>query len=77
MRPIYVGAPERLPVFGARTFPTFITASVIRDLNEKIAGVDYPLRCMYRSRAGSIDGIPTFDLEECRAGMCGRGGGRG
>jgi hypothetical protein len=34
------GAPERLPVFGARTFPTVITTSEVQDLNEKIAGVD-------------------------------------
>jgi hypothetical protein len=38
------GAPERLPVFGARTFSTVITKSVVQDLNEKIAGVD----CMMR-----------------------------
>jgi hypothetical protein len=38
------GAPERLPTFGARTFVTVITASVVQDLNEKIAGVD----CMMR-----------------------------
>jgi hypothetical protein len=34
------GAPERLPAFGARIFPTVITTSVVQDLNEKIAGVD-------------------------------------
>jgi hypothetical protein len=33
-------APERLPAFGARTFPTVITTSMVQDLNEKIAGVD-------------------------------------
>jgi hypothetical protein len=38
------GAPERLPAFGARTFLTVITTSVVQDLNEKIAGVD----CMMR-----------------------------
>jgi hypothetical protein len=38
------GAPEHLPAFGARTFSTVITASVVKDLNEKIAGVD----CMMR-----------------------------
>jgi hypothetical protein len=38
------GAPERLPVFGERTFSTVITTSVVQDLNEKIAGVD----CMMR-----------------------------
>jgi hypothetical protein len=38
------GGPERLPAFGARTFPTVITTSVVQDLNEKIAGVD----CMMR-----------------------------
>jgi hypothetical protein len=43
------GAPERLPVFGARTYSTVITTSVVQDLNEKIAGVDYMLRCTYRS----------------------------
>jgi hypothetical protein len=34
------GAPERLPAFGARTFPTVITTSIVQDFNEKIAGVD-------------------------------------
>jgi hypothetical protein len=34
------GTPERLPAFGTRTFSTVITASVLQDLNEKIAGVD-------------------------------------
>jgi hypothetical protein len=34
------GAPERLPAFGARTFSTIITTSVVQELNEKIAGVD-------------------------------------
>jgi hypothetical protein len=43
------GAPERLPAFGARTFSTVITTSVVQDLFEKIAGVDYMLRCTYRS----------------------------
>jgi hypothetical protein len=38
------GAPERLPAFGARTFPTVITTSVVQDLNENIAFVD----CMMR-----------------------------
>jgi hypothetical protein len=38
------GAPERLPAFGARTFSTVIPASVVQDLNEKVAGVD----CMMR-----------------------------
>jgi hypothetical protein len=38
------GAPERLPVFGARTFSTVITTSVVQYLNEKITGVD----CMMR-----------------------------
>jgi hypothetical protein len=38
------GAPERLPLFGAGTFSTVITTSVVQELNEKIAGVD----CMMR-----------------------------
>jgi hypothetical protein len=38
------GAPERLPVFGAPTFSTVITTSVVQDLIEKIAGVDYMMR---------------------------------
>jgi hypothetical protein len=38
------GVPERLLAFGARTFTTVITTSVIQDLNGKIAGVD----CMMR-----------------------------
>jgi hypothetical protein len=29
------GAPERLPAFGARTFPTVITTSVVQDLKMK------------------------------------------
>jgi hypothetical protein len=33
------GAPECLPVFGARTFPTVITTSTVQNLNEKIAAV--------------------------------------
>jgi hypothetical protein len=37
------GAPER-QAFGARTFSTVITTSVVQDLNEKISGVD----CMMR-----------------------------
>jgi hypothetical protein len=39
-----LGAPERLPAFGARTFPTVITTSLVQDLNEKTASVD----CMVR-----------------------------
>jgi hypothetical protein len=38
------GAPERLPAFGAHTFPTVITTSVVQDLIEKIAGVDFMMR---------------------------------
>jgi hypothetical protein len=38
------GAPEHLPAFGARTFYTVITTSVVQDLKETIAGVD----CMMR-----------------------------
>jgi hypothetical protein len=38
------GAPERLMAFGARTFSTVITTSLVQDLNEKIAVVD----CMMR-----------------------------
>jgi hypothetical protein len=38
------GAPERLPAFGAGTFPTVITTSVVQDLNKKISGVDCLLR---------------------------------
>jgi hypothetical protein len=57
------GAPERLPAFGARTFSTVITTFVVQDLNEKIAGVDYPLRCCtYRSRA---DVIPVYGNVQC------------
>jgi hypothetical protein len=29
------GVPERLSAFGARTFPTVITTSVVQDLNKK------------------------------------------
>jgi hypothetical protein len=36
--------PERLPAFGARTFSTEITTSMVQDLTEKIAAVD----CMMR-----------------------------
>jgi hypothetical protein len=35
------GGPERLPAFGARPFPTVITTSVVQDLTEKIAGIDW------------------------------------
>jgi hypothetical protein len=38
------GAPERLLAFGGRTFSTVITTSAVRDLNEKIAGVDFMMR---------------------------------
>jgi hypothetical protein len=38
------GAPERLPVFCARSFYIVITTFMVQDLNEKIAGVD----CMMR-----------------------------
>jgi hypothetical protein len=38
------GTPERLPVFGARTFSTVIITSMVQDINEKIAGID----CMMR-----------------------------
>jgi hypothetical protein len=38
------GAPERLSSFGARTFSTVITTSVVQDLNEKIASVDCLMR---------------------------------
>jgi hypothetical protein len=34
------GAPERLPAFSARTFSIVVTASMVQDLNEKIADVD-------------------------------------
>jgi hypothetical protein len=56
-----------LPAFGARTFSTVITTSVVQDLNEKIAGrcVDYPLHCTYRSRVTTsprplIHGVKPF-----------------
>jgi hypothetical protein len=35
------GSPERLPAFGARTFSIVITTSVVQDLHEKMAGVDF------------------------------------
>jgi hypothetical protein len=38
------GAPKRLPAFGSHTFPTVITTSVVQDLIEKIAGVDFMMR---------------------------------
>jgi hypothetical protein len=38
------GALERLRAFGARTFSTVITTSMLQYFNEKIAGVD----CMMR-----------------------------
>jgi hypothetical protein len=51
-------APERLSAFGARTFPTVITTSVVQDLKEKIAGVDcmicslsIAMHMWYQSRA--------------------------
>jgi hypothetical protein len=47
-------APERLSAFGARTFSTVTTTSVVQDLNKKSLAlivwcVDYMLRCTYRS----------------------------
>jgi hypothetical protein len=39
------GAAEHLPAFGARTFPTVITTSVVQDLNEKLA---LTLHCIMR-----------------------------
>jgi hypothetical protein len=36
------GAPERLPAYGARTFSTVITTSMVQDLNEKITSVEFP-----------------------------------
>jgi hypothetical protein len=44
MRPVHVWRPERLPGFGARTFPTVITTSVTQNLNEKFAGGDCIMR---------------------------------
>jgi hypothetical protein len=49
-------AHERLPAFGARTFSTVITTSMVQDLMKKslpliVCCVDYPLRCTYRSSA--------------------------
>jgi hypothetical protein len=38
------GGPEPLPAFGARTFTTVITTSMVQNLNEKIDGID----CMMR-----------------------------
>jgi hypothetical protein len=38
------GAPERLSAFGACTFSTVITTSMVQDLNEKIAGIDCLMR---------------------------------
>jgi hypothetical protein len=38
------GATERLPAFGARTFSTVVTTSMVQDLSEKIAGVDSMMR---------------------------------
>jgi hypothetical protein len=38
------GVPERLSAFGARTFSTVITTTVVQDLKEKIADID----CMMR-----------------------------
>jgi hypothetical protein len=40
-------ANERLPAFGARTFPTVITTSMVQDFIEKIAGVDCMMRWLY------------------------------
>jgi hypothetical protein len=38
------GASERLSAFGARTFSIVITTSVVQDLIEKIAGIDWMMR---------------------------------
>jgi hypothetical protein len=53
------GAPECLPTFGARTFPTVITASVVWELIKKMLAlivwcVDYMFRCTYRSNTRII-----------------------
>jgi hypothetical protein len=45
------GALKRLPAFGARTFSTVNTTSMVQDLNEKIAAVDCMMRCTNRSSA--------------------------
>jgi hypothetical protein len=74
------GAPERLSAFGARTFPTVITTSVVQDLNEKSLAlivwcVDYPLRCMYRSRA--LLNYKNISKQKLQPGWGGGGWGRG
>jgi hypothetical protein len=40
------GTPKSLPAFGARTFSTVFTTSMVQDLNEKIARVDCMMRCL-------------------------------
>jgi hypothetical protein len=62
------GAPERLSVFGARTFSTVITTSVVQDLNEKIVGVDFPLRCTYRIREVSVFLAYVLSPQVCKLG---------
>jgi hypothetical protein len=43
-RNVDITTPERLLAFGARTFLTIITRSVVQDLDQNIAGVDCLIR---------------------------------
>jgi hypothetical protein len=46
-------------------FSTVITTSMVQDLNEKIADVDYMLRCTYRSRAKILQPLQiVFDVQQ-------------
>jgi hypothetical protein len=59
------GAPERLPAFGASTFSTVITTSMVQDINEKSLAlivwcVDYMLRCIYRLQSLPFTTYNTF-----------------
>jgi hypothetical protein len=57
------GAPKRLLAFGVCTFSTGITTSMVQDLNEKIACVDYPLGYTFRSSASFSPGNSDIKIK--------------
>jgi hypothetical protein len=61
------GAPEHLPAFGAHSFSTVITTSVVQALNEKVAGVDCMMRWLYVAR---IVAAPIILLKQKRDCKC-------
>jgi hypothetical protein len=55
------GAAERLPAFGARTFFTVITTSVVQDLNEKKSGA-LIIHCVAHIVAEPCSMVPFLTL---------------